>query len=94
MSIIFFEEFAHKKLNQDEEDICDDPLTKEECLKTLNEMECNKTTGSDDLPAKFYRICWNDISNHPLNSFNYVYFHGKLSVSQKRGIIKLIPKRH
>lgn len=30
---IFFEESTHKKLNQDEKDACEDPLTKEECLK-------------------------------------------------------------
>ena len=68
-------------------------MTKEECLKALNEMECNKTPGSDGLPAKFYRIFWNDISDYLLNSFHYAYLRGQLSVSQKRGIIKLISKK-
>ena len=68
-------------------------MTKEECLKALNEMECNKTPGSDGLPAEFYRIFWNDISDYLLNSFHYAYLRGQLSVSQKRGIIKLIPKK-
>ena len=66
---IFFGESIHKKLNQDEKDVCEGPLTKEECLKALNEMECNKTPGSDGLPAEFYRIFWNDISDSLLNSF-------------------------
>lgn len=90
---IFFEDSTHKKLNQDEKDVCEGPLTKEECLKALNEMKCNKTPGSDGLPAEFYRIFWNDISDYLLNSFHYAYLRGQFSVSQKRGIIKLIPKK-
>lgn len=56
-------------------------------------MGCNKSPGSDGLPAEFYRIFWNDISDYLLNSFHYAYLRGQLSVSQKRGIIKLIPKK-
>ena len=36
---------------------------------------------------------WNDIADFPLGSINYAYQTGQLSVSQKRGIIKLIPKK-
>ena len=56
-------------------------------------MECNKTPGSDGLPAEFYKVFWNDISDLFLNSINYAYRSGQLSVTQRRGIIKLIPKK-
>lgn len=56
-------------------------------------MECNKTPGSDGLPAEFYKVFWNDISDLFLNSINYAYRIGQLSVTQRRGIIKLIPKK-
>ena len=36
---------------------------------------------------------WNDIADFLLGSINYAYQTGQLSVSQKRGIIKLIPKK-
>ena len=51
---LFFENPIHKKLNQHEQGICEDPLTNEECLKALKEMECTKMPGSDVLPAEFY----------------------------------------
>ena len=38
---------------------------------------------------------WNKttISEYLINSYNYAYISGHLSVSQKRGIIKLNPKK-
>ena len=56
-------------------------------------MECNKIPGSDGLPTEFYKVFWNDISDLFLNSINYAYRCGQLSVTQRRGIIKLIPKK-
>ena len=56
-------------------------------------MDSNKTPGSNGLPAEFYKIFWNDIADLLLDSINYAYQTGQLSVSQKRGIIKLIPKK-
>ena len=65
-------------------------LTKEECLQALKDMSPNKTLGSDGLPAEFYKVFWNDIADYLLNSLSYAYQKGQLSVSQKRGAIKLI----
>ena len=90
---IFFEASTVKKLNQLEQDSCEGPLTKTECLKALKEMDSNKTPGSDGLPAEFYKMFWNDIADFLLGSINYAYQTGQLSVSQKRGIIKLFPKK-
>ena len=36
---------------------------------------------------------WNDVAEILIKSFNYSYEMGKLSISQSRGIIKLIPKK-
>ena len=90
---IFFEASTEKKLNQIEQDSCEGSLTRAECLKALKEMDSNKTPGSDGLPAEFYKIFWNDIADFLLGSINYAYKTGLLSVSQKRGIVKLIPKK-
>ena len=56
-------------------------------------MECNKTPGSDGLSAEFYKVFWNDIADFFLKSINQAYHAGQLSVTQRRGIIKLIPKK-
>ena len=56
-------------------------------------MEHNETFGSDGLPVKFYKTFWDDINEPLVNALNYSYNIGKLSVTQKRGIIKLTPKK-
>ena len=56
-------------------------------------MAPDKSPGTDVLPCEFYKVFWNDVADILINSFNYSYEIGKLSISQRRGIIKLIPKR-
>ena len=90
---IFFETPTEKKLNETEQESCEGLLTKAECLKALKDMECNKTPGSDGLPADFYKVFWNDITDYFLKSINYAYQTGQMSITQRRGIVKLIPKK-
>ena len=89
----FFGLQTEKKINLTEQESCEGLLTKGECLNALKNMECNKTPGSDGLPAEFYKVFWNDIADFFLKSINQAYHAGQLSVTQRRGIIKLIPKK-
>ena len=89
----FFGLQTEKKLNLTEQESCEGLLTKGECLIALKNMQCNKTPGSDGLPAEFYKVFWNDIADFFLKSINQAYHAGQLSVTQRRGIIKLIPKK-
>ena len=56
-------------------------------------MVADKSPRTDGLPCEFYKVFWNDVAEILINSFNYSYEIGKLSISQRRGIIKLIPKK-
>ena len=56
-------------------------------------MECNTTPGSDGLPADFYKVFWNDIAEYFLKLISYAYQMGQMSITQRRGIVKLIPKK-
>jgi hypothetical protein len=56
-------------------------------------MSNNKTPGTDGFPVEFYKFFFNDISKNIVDSFNYSFRNGKLSPDQRRGIIKLIPKK-
>lgn len=56
-------------------------------------MGSEKTPGTDGLPAEFYKVFWKDISSTLISALNYAYEIGKLSITQRRGIIKLIPKK-
>lgn len=52
-----------------------------------------QTPGTDGLTAEFYLRFWNEISNHLVLCFNEATALGELSISQKQGIISLIPKK-
>ena len=55
-------------------------------------MEINKTPGTDGLTVEFYRYFWDIVGIYMVESFNYAFETGKLSISQRQGIISLIPK--
>ena len=69
----------------------DEELVKE--INNLQRLAESRAPGTDGLPAEFYKVFWNDISDLFLNSINYAYRSSQLSVTQRRGIIKLIPKK-
>ena len=80
-------------LSNEERDSIEGLLTELECRNALKDMEPDKSPGTDGLPSEFYQIFWNDVSKPLLEALNYGFEIGKLSISQKRGIIKLIPKK-
>ena len=57
-------------------------------------MESNKTPGTDGLTSEFYHYFWNAVGKFMVESFNYALKHGSLSISQRQGIISLIPKKN
>ena len=89
---IFFQS-NNTVLSSDESESIEGWLTEAECAKALKDMEAGKSPGSDGLPSEFYKTFWSDISEAFVKSLNYGYLNGQLSVSQRRGIIKLIPKK-
>ena len=48
---------------------------------------------TDGLPAEFYKTFWSDISDALIAALNFAYEIGKLPITQRRGTIKLIPKK-
>ena len=51
-----------------------------------------KSPGTDGLQAEFYKHFWKELHADMIRSFNFAYDNGSLSISQRRGIITLIPK--
>ena len=82
-----------KSLNNNEQLLCEGLLSRKECLEALKTMAPEKTPGTDGLPCEFYKIFWNDVAEILTNALNYSYGKGKLSISQRRGIVKLTPKK-
>ena len=92
-AIFFFSLENDTVLTEDEQKTYEGYLTEKECLEDLRRMEPNKTPGSDGLPAEFYKVFWKEISTTLIRALNYSYESGQLSTTQRRGIIKLIPKK-
>ena len=93
-SVHFFDSPNLKTLNNEESGCCEGLLTIKECADALNKFQNNKTPGSDGLTIEFYRLFWDAIGHFMVDSFNYAYEHGHVSISQRLGIISLIPKKN
>ena len=89
---LFFDQ-EHPKLNQIDNEKCEGLLTEKECLEAVKSMELGKSPSTDGLPAEFYKVFWKDISPYLISSLNRSYQKGKLAITQRRGIISLIPKK-
>ena len=88
----FFESPYLKKLDNEEARSCEGLLTIEECSEALNKFQ-NKTPGSDGFTIEFYRCFWNVVAPFMVDSFNYGFENGLLTISQRLAIISLIPKK-
>ena len=57
-------------------------------------MRNDKTPGTDGLTAEFYRYFWHEIADIMVDGFNYGFQAGRLSISQRQGVISLIYKKN
>ena len=80
-------------LNEDEWVSCEGQITSEECYNALKDFKVGKTPGTDGFPAEFYRFFWPEINKEMTESFNFAFQSRKLSITQRRGIISLIPQK-
>ena len=64
----------------------------EEVRNALNSFQNNKTPGDDGFTKEFYEVFFDLIGAALLDSLNAGFEKGTLSISQRRGVISLIPK--
>ena len=89
----FVEGIEIPQLNAEERDSLEHDFTFEELKEAVSSFLDNKTPGEDVFTKEFYEsfihLIWRDL----LNSYNAAFqIKWVLSISQKRGIITLIPK--
>ena len=77
-----------KRLDGEDQKICEGLITEEECLSK------NKTPGSDGLTAEFYLCFWDYVAIPLKDCLNDAYQCSELSISQKRGVISLLPPKN
>ena len=68
------------------------PITEQELYQAIRLSADNKSPGTDGLGNEFYKTFWPDIKGDLLSAINKSLSTGSLSISQKQGIISLIPK--
>ena len=93
-SFLFFNPSDVPTLNEDEEALCEGLITETEALNALKDFSANKTPGTDGLSVEFLKYFWPELKNTIVDSFNYAFHKGSRSISQRRGIISLIPKKN
>jgi hypothetical protein len=55
-------------------------------------MKSNKSPGSDGFSTEFFKVFWKQLGNFIVRSLNYAYENKLLSITQRHGIITLLPK--
>jgi len=80
------------KLTEDQKELGEELITENELLAALKHTKNNKTPGSDGFPCEFYKVFWQDIKNYLVKSINHGFTSGSLSITQKHGVITLLPK--
>ena len=63
------------------------PITEREIHKALLEMDNNKS------PVDFYKAMWPKVKDHLVAAFRESLREGTLTITQRQGIISLIPKK-
>ena len=79
-------------LSEVDSDYCEGPITKEECLLAIKQMQNNKSPGLDGLPKEFYAKFFSIIGDKFVEMINNCFVDGMLSTSQRHGLITLICK--
>ena len=90
LNLSFFNELA--RLSEESANICEGPITIEECVIALKQMANSKTPGLDGLPKEFYEFAFKYIGNSFVRLINRCYSEGILPPSQRQGLITLICK--
>ena len=88
----FVRDLQTDKLTDEERENLEGYITIEECSKVLKTLPAGKSPGDDGFTAEFYNCFFDLVSRDLVNSFNTAYKEGKLSISQRRGVITLVPK--
>ena len=80
------------KLSDQDANILEGEIKYPELAEALKNMKNSKTPGNDGFTAEFFKFFWIDLKMFILNSLNYGYKTGSLSITQKQGIITCLPK--
>ena len=80
------------KLSLENKNKLEGELTDKEILAAVKKMKNNKSPGTDGFTSEFFKFFYNDIKVFIKKALNEGYENGKLSISQRQGLITCLPK--
>ena len=83
---------THPKLSESQASKLEGVLTLKEATDYMKSCRSDASPGSSGFSGGFYKMFWRNLKHFIVNSLNYAYETGNLSVTQKLGIIILLPK--
>ena len=88
----FIQNLEIPRLSNEEQATFEHDLTVQEIKNMLHSFEKDKTPGKNGFTKEFYENFFDLLEQNLLDSYNEAFQKGSLSVSQRRGVISLIPK--
>ena len=88
----FLEKYNFPKLDQEEIENLNRPITSTEIETIIRNLPANKSPGPDNFTAEFYQIFREELTPSLLKLFQKIAEEGKLSNSFYEATITLVPK--
>ena len=88
----YIQDLSLPRLSDEERDNMEGLLTYEECKKVLETFQNDKSPGEDGFTVELYKFFFELLGHDLIASFNEAYEANELTISQRRGVITLIPK--
>ena len=88
----FFKNVHVPLLDETEVRLCEGYVTTDECGKALQLMKNESSPGLDGVTTAWYKVFWVKIKEIVVKSLNAGYDRGRLSCSQRKGVISLLHK--
>ena len=83
---------GYVKLSLEDQSKLEGALTLQEASTAVSKLHNDKSPGPDGFTSNFFKAFWIDLGVFLVRSLNYGFANGQLSVTQKQGVISLIPK--
>ena len=80
------------KLNEEKANTLEGPICYDEAATALKNMKNDKSPGTDGMTVNFFKFFWKDLGNFIIRSLIEGFKFGKMSITQREGIITCIPK--
>ena len=88
----FIQHLQIPRFSDEDRDSLEGVLTYEERKKVLDSFQNDKSPGEDGFTVEFYKFFYDLLGKDLLASFNEAYETNELTISQRTGIITLLPK--